>query len=83
MKTEILYEDFMADVDRLLNKPKVFKIDVLTKEQKTMLIEARKKVSLEKCCYLCEKHFRLKISLSALRDFFQRELNNDSLNKHQ
>lgn len=64
------FDDFMADVDAMLNKPRKSIIDVLTDEEKEMLLAARKRgLSIEKITDLCEKHFNLKISTWTIKKF--------------
>ena len=71
---EISYEDFMADVKKILNYKKPLSVDAkLTLKQRQILFDARKQgVSLKHCTQLCKKHFGVVISDTAFLNFYEK-----------
>ena len=69
---EISYDEFMADVQKILNYKKPLLIEVkLTLKQRQILFDARKRgLSIKHCVELCHKHFNVNISATAFGHFY-------------
>jgi len=75
---EISYDEFMADVEKILNKPSKFKSDVLTQDQRNLILEAHKKgTSYTALVELCGKHFNLLLGDTAMRNSIVRWKKNE------